>query len=309
MPIPTFDKLLRPVLDLANREEITRRSATEVMAREFKLSPSEIEQRIPSGRGTVIGNRTNWAMTFLTKGGLISKIAPKTYRATDLGREFLSKHPIEITVADLKAIARWEEAWNTRRKQRETLAIGESISLADSTATPQEKIAREVIALDADLRDRLLTAIVDQPPTFFERLVLDVLIAMGYGGSREDAAEHLGRAGDEGIDGRINQDSLGLDQILVQAKRYRPDRLVDRKEIQAFIGSLAGQGVAKGVFITTSGFAGSAQEFVLRGSATKIILVDGEKLIDLMLRHNIGVRVVERYEIKEIDQNYFDEGE
>jgi Restriction endonuclease len=309
MPIPTFDKLLRPVLDLANRENTTRRSATEAMTREFKLSPPEIEQRIPSGRATVIRNRTGWAMTFLTKGGLISKVAPKTYRTTDLGREFLAKHPIEIPLTDLKAIPGWEEAWSTRRKRREELAIGQSISLPDSTATPQEKIAREVIALDADLRDRLLTAIVDQSPAFFERLVLDVLIAMGYGGSREDAAEHLGRAGDEGIDGRINQDSLGLDQILVQAKRYHPDRLVDRKEIQAFIGSLAGQGVAKGVFITTSGFAGSAQEFVLRGSATKIILVDGEKLIDLMLRHNIGVRVVERYEIKEIDQNYFDEGE
>jgi restriction system protein len=309
MPIPTFDKLLRPVLDLANREDITRRSATEAMVLEFKLSPSEIEQRIPSGSATVIRNRIGWAMTFLTKGGLISKIAQKTYRATDLGREFLSQHPIEIAVPDLKAIPGWEEAWNTRRKRREGPVIGQSIAPSDSTATPQEKIAREVTALDTDLRDRLLTAIVEQPPAFFERLVLDVLIAMGYGGSREDAAEHLGRGGDEGIDGRINQDSLGLDQILVQAKRYRPDRLVDRKEVQAFIGSLAGQGVAKGVFITTSGFAGSAQEFVLRGSATKIILVDGEKLIDLMLRHDIGVRVVERYDIKEIDQNYFDEGE
>ena len=246
MPIPTFDKLLRPVLDLANREEITRRSATEAMTRQFKLSPSEIEQRIPSGSSTVIGNRAGWAMTFLTKGGLISKIAPKTYRTTDLGRKFLLEHPSGITVAKLEAIPGWEGAWSTRRKKRESAAIAESISSPDSTATPQEKIAREVVALDTDLRDRLLTAIVDQPPSFFERLVLDVLIAMGYGGSREDAAEHLGRAGDEGIDGRINQDALGLDQILVQAKRYRPDRLVDRKEIQAFIGSLAGQGVAKG---------------------------------------------------------------
>lgn len=309
MPIPTFDKLFRPVLDLANREDTTRRSATEAMTREFKLSPSEIEQRIPSGSSTVFGNRTGWAMTFLTKAGLISKIAPKTYRTTDRGREFLSKYPTDITVANLETIPGWEEAWDTKRKKREALGIGESISSPDSTATPHEKIAREVNALDTDLRDRLLTAIVDQPPAFFERLVLDVLIAMGYGGSREDAAEHLGRAGDEGIDGRINQDSLGLDQILVQAKRYRPDRLVDRQEVQAFIGSLAGQGVAKGVFITTSGFAGSAHEFVLRGSATKIVLVDGEKLIDLMLRHNIGVRVIERYDIKEIDQNYFDEGE
>jgi len=309
MKMSNFDKLLRPILDLANREDVTRRSATEAMAREFKLSPSEIEQRIPSGSATFINNRSGWAMTFLTKAGLISKIAPKTYRTTDRGREFLAKYPNEITVADLETIPGWEEAWTTKKKRRQAADIGESVSLPDSKATPHEKIAKEVFALDAELRERLLTAIVDQSPAFFERLVLDVLIAMGYGGSREDAAEHLGRAGDEGIDGRINQDSLGLDQILVQAKRYRPDRPVDRKEIQAFIGSLAGQGVAKGIFITTSGFAGSAHEFVLRGSATKIILVDGEKLIDLMLRHNIGVRVVERYDIKEIDQNYFNEGE
>jgi restriction system protein len=132
---------------------------------------------------------------------------------------------------------------------------------------------------------------------------------MGYGGSKEDAAQHLGKAGDEGIDGRINQDSLGLDQILVQAKRYARDHVVTRQQIQAFIGSLAGQGVSKGVFITTSYFAGTAQEFVQRGSPTKVILVDGEQLIDIMLRKNIGVRVVETHEIKEIDQNYFDESE
>lgn len=134
-------------------------------------------------------------------------------------------------------------------------------------------------------------------------------MAMGYGGSREDAAEHLGRSGDEGIDGRINQDALGLDQVLVQAKKYRPDRIIDRKEVQAFIGSLAGQGVTTGVFITTSGYQPSAREFIQRGSTTKIVLVDGEMLIDLMIRHGIGVRVAQKFEVHEIDQNYFDESE
>ena len=309
MPVPTFDQLLRPVLDLANREDITRKSATATMSRELNLTPAETEERIPSGTATVIGNRTGWAMTFLTKGGLISKIAPKTYHATDEGKRFLVAHPQVITVGDLQAIPGWEEAWTTRAKKREARGISQPVPVVDLTATPHEKITREVSALDADLRERLLSTIVDQSPTFFERLVLDVLIAMGYGGSREDAAEHLGRSGDEGIDGRINQDALGLDQILVQAKKYRPDRVVNRNEVQAFIGSLAGQGVSKGVFITTSGFAASAQEFVMRGSATKIILVDGDMLIELMLRYGIGVRVVERHEIKELDQNYFDENE
>jgi restriction endonuclease Mrr len=225
MPIPTFDKLLRPVLDLANREDITRRSATAAMVREFKLSPSEIEQRIPSGSATVIRNRIGWAMTFLTKGGLISKIAPKTYRATDLGREFLSQHPIEIAVPDLKAIPGWEEAWNTRRKRREGPVIGQSIAPSDSTATPQEKIAREVTALDTDLRDRLLTAIVEQPPAFFERLVLDVLIAMGYGGSREDAAEHLGRSFGEGLLARMTKNEARA-RTAFEAARARQETIV-----------------------------------------------------------------------------------
>jgi restriction system protein len=134
-----------------------------------------------------------------------------------------------------------------------------------------------------------------------------VVKAMGYGADDADALSHVGKSGDEGIDGRINQDPLGLDQICVQAKRYAVDRPVDRVAIQAFIGSLAGQGVTKGIFITTSYFKGTAEEFVTRGSSTKIVLVDGEQLIDLMLRHRIGTRVKETYEVFEIDQNYFDE--
>jgi restriction system protein len=311
MAIPTYDQLLRPLLDLANCEDITRVSASAAMRHKFNLSPEEAEKKIPSGRSTYIRNRTGWAMTFLTKGGLIEKIAPKTYRCTDLGREFLQTHPQAITVADLQAIPGWEEAWTTRAKKREAAAAAAGVqptAALDPKETPHERIAREVTALDADLRDRLLSTIVEQSPEFFETLVLDVLLAMGYGGSKEEAAEHLGRAGDEGIDGRINQDALGLDQILVQAKRYKPDNVVTRQQIQAFIGSLAGQGVAKGVFITTSSFAGTAQEFVQRGSPTKVILVDGEQLIDIMLKKNTGVRVVETHEIKELDQNYFEEG-
>jgi restriction system protein len=310
VPIPTYDQLLRPLLELANREDITRQSATTEMIRQFGLSPDEVERKIPSGRSTYIRNRTGWAMSFLTKGNLIAKVALKTYRCTDEGRRFLEAHPQVLTVADLEAIPGWEEAWTTRAKKRETVMAAnrkQPITTLDPKETPHERIAREVTALDAELRDRLLSTIVEQSPEFFERLVLDVLLAMGYGGSREDAAQHLGRAGDEGIDGRINQDALGLDQILVQAKRYQPDNLVSRQQIQAFIGSLAGQGVSKGVFITTSSFAGSAQEFVQRGSPTKVILVDGEQLIEIMLKKNIGVRVIETHEIKELDQNYFDE--
>jgi restriction system protein len=309
MAIPTYDRLLRPILALAELKPITRVAATEEMCRQFALTPADAEQRIPSGQSTYIGNRTGWAMTFLTKAGLIAKIQPKTYRATPRGIDFLRAHPDHIKVSDLRALPGWEDAWEAGRERRRAKAGDGADSIensTDETSTPLEVIGRQVEALRDALRSRLLNAILAQTPEFFEQLVLDVLIAMGYGGSKEDAAERLGRSGDEGIDGRINQDALGLDQIMVQAKRYKPDNVIDRKTIQAFIGSLAGQGVTKGIFITTSSYAESAREFVLRGSTTKVVLVDGAMLIDLMIKHRIGARVSHTYDLYELDQNYFD---
>lgn len=312
MAIPTFDRLFRPVLELAAKEPITRSTATEAMIVQHKLTPEDIAHRLPSG-GSTIANRTGWAMTFLTKAGLIAKIAPKTYRATSTGVDFLARHQGRIRDSDLRKIDGYKEAWeagSAQRRAKESVENGPAaVPSLDATATPHEIIDREVQALRADLRGRLLQAIVEQTPEFFESLVLDVLTSMGYGGSREDAAKRLGRSGDEGIDGSINQDALGLDQVMVQAKRYRPDRTVERQEVQAFIGSLAGQGVTKGVFITTSRITPSASEFVKRGSTTKVILIDGEMLIDLMLRYKIGVRTVKTHELMELDQNYFDDGE
>lgn len=312
MSIPTYDKLMRPVLELAAKQSVSRRTATEAMINLHSLTAEEVAQKL-SGGDTTIHNRTGWAMTFLTKAGLIAKTAPKTYQATDLGRTFLTKHKGPIHEGDLRGIPGYTEAWaagSAKRRQKEAASAPEPIlPLTEETATPHEIIAREVKSLEADLRGRLLQTIVEQTPTFFEELVLDVLLAMGYGGSKEDAAEHLGQSGDEGIDGRINQDALGLDQVMVQAKKYRPDRPVVRSEVQAFIGSLAGQGVTKGIFITTSSFAATAHEFVARGSTTKVVLVDGKALIDLMVRHSIGVRVVHEYKLFEVDQNYFNEGE
>tara|TARA_R110002050_G_scaffold198386_4_gene333158 strand:+ start:1129 stop:2067 length:939 start_codon:yes stop_codon:yes gene_type:complete len=309
MAIPTYDKLFRPVLEIAARERITRSSANAEIIKRSQLTQEEIDRKLSSG-GSTIRNRTGWAMTFLTKAALIEKVAPKTYQATALGHEFLAKFPHEIGLKDLRKIPGYEEAWKVGKTKRDdkspALDFGGDGDV-EATATPDEIIEREVAAMRAVLRDRLLKAILDQTPEFFEKLVLDVLVAMGYGGSLDDAAQHVGRTGDEGIDGRINQDALGLDQILVQAKRYHPDNLIGRPAIQAFIGSMAGQGVAKGIFITTSSFGQKAEEFVLRGSSMKIVLVDGDTLIDLMLRHGIGARVAHKYEVHELDQNYFED--
>ena len=308
--IPTFDQLLRPILAVAANRATSRRMATDAMVSQFKLTSEEAAQRIPSGGATLIGNRTGWAMTFLTKASLIAKVGKGTYSATELGKKFLVSHPTIITHADLKRIPGWFEAWELgRQKRKERRGEADASAPAEGMAnsTPEEAIELGIKSLESDLRSRLLGAVLDQSPEFFEKLVLEVLKAMGYGAATDDSLEHVGQSGDEGIDGRINQDALGLDQICVQAKRYAADRPVDRMSIQAFIGSLAGQGVTKGIFITTSYFKGTAEEFVTRGSATKVVLVDGELLIDLMLRHRIGTRVKQTFEVFEIDQNYFDE--
>ena len=306
MAIPTFDQMFRPILTLAAAEPVTRQSATEAMAMHFKLTEDEQKAYIPSGGATYVRHRVGWAMTGLTKSGLIEKCSPKTYRATEQGVAFLKDHPDSISPADLAKLPAFQ-AWKKTFKSKTD--ADKPPDHSTEKATPLEAVDEAISSLNAELRSRLLDAILKQTPEFFERLVLDVLLKMGYGGSRDDAAHHLGKSGDEGIDGRINQDPLGLDQIMVQAKRYAPDRTIDRKTIQAFIGSLAGQGVTKGVFITTSSFADSAKEFVLRGSNTKVVLIDGSALLDLMLRHHIGVRAERQIEVLDLDQNYFSDEE
>jgi len=205
----------------------------------------------------------------------------------------------------LRVIPGWDEAWKSNKPQKHT---GKSEDLVESV-TPLEAIDAAIEQLHSDVKARLLDSILKQTPEFFERLVLDVLVAMGYGGTREGAAKHMGKSGDEGIDGRINQDILGLDQILVQAKRCAPDSPINRATIQAFVGSLAGQGVTKGIFITTSYFMDSAKEFVERGLNTKVILIDGATLVDLMMRHGVGVRAERTLVLVDLDQNYFEEDE
>jgi len=308
MAIPTFDRMLRPILELATREPITRKSATSAMEAHFNLPEEERAARIPSGQATYVRHRVGWAMTDLSKAGLLEKFAPRMYRATVEAAAFLQRHSDNITVADLDTLPAFQEWRKTFGTKVDSQPKADSPGEVEKT-TPLEMLDDAISTLNADLRSRLLDAILKQSPTFFEALVLDVLVSMGYGGSRENAAEHLGRSGDEGIDGRINQDPLGLDQIMVQAKRYAPENTVDRKTIQAFIGSLAGQGVSKGIFITTSSFAESAKEFVLRGSSTKVVLIDGTALLDLMMRHKIGVRVERQVQVLDLDQNYFTEDE
>jgi restriction system protein len=303
MPIPTFVQLLRPLLELATQGDLARRSGTEAMIQKFKLTPAEAEQRLPSGGSTYIRNRVGWAMSFLTKGGLIAKVAPKTYRATEFGKEFLAKHPETIPVADLEAIPGWEEAWRTKAKKREAALAGPA-SESESTSTPNERIEGAFAELRETLISDLLSQLAKVDPFRFERVVLDLLVAMGYGGSFNEAAAVTRKTGDEGIDGVINEDRLGLDVIYIQAKRWKGN--VGRQEIQNFVGALAGKKASKGVFITTSSFNDNAIDYATN-LQQKVILIDGRRLAELMIEHNIGVAEEHAYRIKKIDSDYFEE--
>lgn len=302
MPIPTYDQLLRPLLEIAVQGDIARRSGTEAMIKKFELTPDEVEKRLPSGGSTYIRNRVGWAMSFLTKGGLIAKVAPKTYRATDFGIKFLNEHPEGITIADLEAIPGWAEAWKPKEKKRgETAFTG---SDPDRKSTPHERIE----AAFSELRETLIADLQAQlakiDPFRFEEVVLDLLVKMGYGGSVREAAEVTRKTGDEGIDGVINEDKLGLDVIYIQAKRWKGN--VGREAIQNFVGALAGKKASKGVFITTSAFNNNATSYA-ENLPQKVILMDGHRLAELMIEHNVGVAEEHAYRIKKIDSDYFEE--
>jgi len=313
MAIPTFQETFRPVLELTAKWDVTRREILETLDDYFKLTPEERKMNTPSGRQSKFYSRVHWALTYLTKSGLIVRVVPKTYRATELGKQFLLDHPETISISDLRKVSDWVAKYqgNSGRSKKSQVEKPEVEDIAENIGglAPIEAIDRAIEEINEDLKTRLMEEILRQDPTFFENLVLDVLVKMGYGGSRQEAAEHLGRSNDEGIDGCINQDLLGLDKVVVQAKRYAPDRAINREAIQSFIGAMSGQGVNKGIFITTSYFNANAKEFVQRGSTQKVILIDGDTLLGLMLKHKVGTRVERTIDIMALDQNYFNEDE
>lgn len=299
MPIPTYDTLMRPILVRATQGPITRRSMADAMAEEFKLSDEERVELLPSGTSTYINNRVGWAMTFLTKAKLIKKVEKFTYQATETAAAFLQKHPGGFSAKELKLIDGFEAAW-----EKKAPANASVDTAVDSTATPEDLIGNAIDQLTDNLRSELLEQLLSVDPFRFEQVVIDLLFGMGYGGSREEAAQVTKKSGDEGIDGIINEDRLGLDVIYVQAKRWKCT--VGRPDVQGFVGALAGKQAQKGVFITTSSFTADAIQFV-RGLSQKVILIDGVRLADLMIEHNIGVSTTRTIALKRIDSDYFEE--
>lgn len=300
MAIPDYQTLMLPLLQLlSDGKEHLLREAVQELADKFKLTDEERSQLLPSGVSTIIGSRVGWARTYLHKAGLVESKRRGCLQISSRGRSVLKESPLKLDVDFLRRYPEFIEFQSTKRN-KESVQIE---SLPSSEATPEEALDSAYQKLRGDLETELLERMKSLPPSFFKRLVIDVLVKMGYGGSREDAGKAVGRSGDGGIDGIIKEDRLGLDTIYIQAKRW--DGSVGRPEIQRFAGALQGNRARKGVFITTSTFTKEAEEFVTTID-TKIVLINGTQLARLMIDLNVGVSAVSSYEIKKIDSDYFD---
>jgi restriction system protein len=302
MAIPDFQSLMLPCL-IAAQDGSEHRIADIIdrLATEFRLTPAEVETLLPSGRQRLFVNRVNWAITYLAKAGLLERTGRGRIQIGDRGRIVLGERPERI---DLRFLSRYPEVQAFRAR---TSPPKSDVTAPTSVGTPEEQLEATYSAVRAAVESDLLDLILAASPAFFERLVLDLLLAMGYGGTlAAEAGRHVGRSGDEGIDGIIDQDKLGLDSVYIQAKRWHPSHPVSRPDLQAFNGSLDSQRASKGVFITTSRFTDDAREYADR-VGRRVVLIDGSTLTKLMYDHGVGVREPRRYDVRRIDSAYFEE--
>ncbi len=305
MAIPDYQTLMLPVLKLAS-DEIEHRfsQAVEALADEFSLTQEERSELLPSGSQAVFNNRVGWARSYLKQAGLLASPKRGFFRITEDGLKLLQRNPPRIDNFVLEQFPAFIEFKDRRKDKSEDDKTSAEIPEQTETQTPEDSLASAYSMLRRSLESEVLSSVKEASPSFFERLVVDLLVKMGYGGNRKDAGKALGKSGDGGIDGIINEDRLGLDVIYIQAKRW--EGTVGRPEIQKFAGALQGQRARKGVFITTSNFTNDAKEYVSRIDV-KIILINGELLSSLMVDHNVGVSTVGQYEVKKLDSDYFDE--
>jgi restriction system protein len=301
MAIPDYQKIKLPLLKfMSDGKEYKFSEMVEALAATFQLTEDERKELLPSGQQPVFDNRVGWARTYLKKACLIETKRRGFSNITERGKQVLSQN---LTAIDNKFLMQFPEFVEFKNAKKD----GKQEIVEDSetdTITPEEALGKAHQELRSTLSSELLQTVKNCSPSFFERLVIDVLIKMGYGGSRVEAGQAVGRSGDGGIDGIIKEDKLGLDIIYIQAKRW--EGTVSRPEIQKFAGALQGQRARKGIFITTSAFTSDAINFA-KSIDSKIILIDGQTLASLMIDHNVGVSPTASYEIKKIDSDYFSE--
>jgi restriction system protein len=298
MSIPDFQAVMRPWLELtSDGQEHALQDVIARLAESFSLSDAERSEMLPSGFQAKFTNRVAWAATHLNKAGAIARVGKGRYRITDRGRQILgSGEPISVAT-----LAKFPEYQEFKSGGKQAKGAGRSPALED--VTPAEAIETAVSSVRQAVSSELLDRIKAAPPDFFERLVVDLLLAMGYGGSRRDAGAAVGRSGDGGIDGVIKEDRLGLDAVYVQAKRW--DGPVGRPAVQMFAGSLDGQKATKGVLITTSSFTSDAREFA-RSIGKRIVLVDGPQLAELLIDNEVGVITEATFRLVRVDPGFFE---
>lgn len=308
MAIPSYEDLMPLVLEYATKEKSVRESIP-YFSDLLKLTDEERAQTIPSGTKPLIRSRIEWAITYLVQAGLLERPRRGHYKITAHGQEVLTKDKDKLDLVYLKKLPAFIDFFH--RTSAETVADKKEMTkeergdrgLPTSKLDPEERIGEAYSEIEADLKSQIVTRILKNSPAFFEETVVDLLSAMGYGGSGL-LTKAVGKPGDGGIDGIIHQDKLGLDVVYIQAKRYAPENKVQRSELQAFIGTLVGESAHKGVFVTTSDFTQGAKDY-LKTVNVRVITINGSQLVDLMIEHDIGVKVKQRIDIHRIDEDFF----
>jgi len=306
MAVPDYQSLMLPLLKFAAEQdaEISTGDAVDALGSGLRLTEDDLNEMLPSGLQSTFINRVGWASTFMKKSGLLEATRRGYYRITPRGKELLAKNPKAINVKLLKQYPEFL-AFQQLKGTRTVEKKDSTPSAEAATATPSEALENAYENLRDELADELLSRLKKSSPAFFERIVVELLVKMGYGGSRADAGKAIGKSGDGGIDGIIKEDKLGLNIVYIQAKRW-DNSAVGRPEVMQFAGALQAQKANKGILITTSRFTDDARNYVTQ-IGSKIVLIDGEQLTQLMIDHDVGVSTVSLYPVKRIDTDYFDE--
>jgi restriction system protein len=312
MTIPDYQTLMRPVLEVGVNGETSVRDCIATLADKLGLTEDERRELLPSGKQTVFANRVHWAKTYLVEAGLLEITRRAHFKLTPRGSDVLAKHRGKIDNEVLMQFAQFRE-FRARSRSRpgngfEPLLEAVPIRELAPASTPDDRIEVAYTEITNELRAALLDGIMSSTPQFFEKVVVDLLTSMGYGGSRANAGRRVGKTADGGIDGIINEDPLGLDIVYLQAKRYAPGNTVGVDKVREFAGSLVERGATKGVFVTTSQFAPAAKAYADR-IPQRLILINADELTRLMVQYGVGVRTERTIELRKLDLGYFDEAE
>lgn len=308
MAVPKYNEFFSPVLRALEDGQIKRALEIRKYALNYlNVSEEDRKQMLPSNTQRLVDNRATWAITYLCKANLIERVAKGKYKITNTGIQVLHEKKDHVELKDLYQFDSFRQFINTDTLPEEKKDLSKPSVLEDlQEGTPQDNLNASMEQINKELSANLLSEIMERSPAFFEKMVVQLLLKMGYGSALEDGFV-TGCSGDEGIDGIIREDKLGFSSIYIQAKRWAEDKAIGRPEIQKFVGALAGQGAQKGLFITTGTFTKEARSYVEKQLSTKVVLVDGEKLTKLMIEYNLGVSVETVYTIKKIDTDFFSE--